>query len=97
MYCLTVTLHDQDSLLQSKQLYLNDLDIAKGLFESVKLPEYSQDDDIPEGKIVTPLRPNKVHSSKGIVTPKLPIEIDREEAARSKEDPLEKLPNEPEE
>lgn len=53
-------------------------------------------DDAQEGKIVTPLPPNKVHNSQGIVTPKLPIEVERGLAERLKEAPEELLPNEPE-
>jgi hypothetical protein len=95
MYRLDVTLYEDKTVLQSKQLYISDLETAKQLMDSVQLPVYTEEDgEAPSGRIVTPLPPQKIHSTEGIVTPKLPIEIARAEAERNKETPEEPLPGE---
>ena len=38
-------------------------------------------DDIQEGKIITPLPPDRIHSTKGIVIPKAPFLVARERQA----------------
>lgn len=54
-------------------------------------------DDTQEGKVVTPLPPSKLHSAEGIVNPKPPMQVAREEAERLKEMPKEFEPHVPEE
>jgi hypothetical protein len=44
-----------------------------------------------EGKIITPLPPSKVHKTPGVVTPKSPLEFDRQYAKQLKEE----LPTDP--
>jgi hypothetical protein len=40
------------------------------------------EEDEPNGTVITPLPPNKIRTVPGIVTPKLPIQIEREQAER---------------
>lgn len=46
-------------------------------------------DDTQDGKVVTPLPPGKIHSTKGIVMPKAPIQFAKEQQQR-----VEDLPEE---
>ncbi len=91
MYRLDVTLYDEAAqILQSKQLYIQDLETAKQLVKQVELPDYSTEDiEAPDGRIVTPLPPDRIHSSEGIVTPKLPIEVERSRNKQISETPAE--------
>lgn len=99
MYSIDIVLKDEDStVLQSKQIYLTTIDKANDLMESFKLSslEEEYDDMTPDGRIVTPLPPGKTHSTQGVVTPKAPLEVIRQDNKRTQEIPEELLPNEPE-
>lgn len=46
------------------------------------MPKKISESPEQEGKIVTPLPPNKIHSTEGIVTPKAPLQVEKEQRNR---------------
>jgi hypothetical protein len=80
MYRLTVTLHHDEELVKEQEFSFKGELAAQWLMEQI---DSMADDDVDAiGQVVTPLPPNKIHSAQGIVTPKPPLQVRREQRDR---------------
>jgi hypothetical protein len=89
MYVLTLTLKEDDKILQTNAINLDSLDYAHDLMNLFTSPIEHDDDEQKHGEIITPLPPDQVHSVEGIVTPKAPVQFSREQAAKHNKLPKE--------
>jgi len=98
MYHLIILLTDStDNPIVSSTFDFQDKPIAQtavdfAIDEIKKFIDFEQ--HAPEGRIITLLPPDRIHTVEGVVTPKVPFQVAREQAQRLKETPNELAPPE---
>lgn len=86
MYTVKVELYNDTELLKTLGFSFTDEESANWLLAEI---EANADAGIPAGSVISPLPPHKVHSAKGLVSPKPPIQVKREMRGRLSELPQE--------
>jgi hypothetical protein len=84
MYKLTITLSDNAShVLEMHDFQITSKLVAEDLIREMNEQLVAFDDaDTKEGAVITPLPPNKVHSTTGLISPKPPLQVRREMGER---------------